>query len=126
MSAFEQILELDEEDDHSFSKGIVDNYLEQVVTTFKDMDAALKLGAKGLKELSDLGHFLKGSSAALGVYKVQATCETIQNAGKLRGEGSETAITEEEALTRIAALVERVKLEYKEAERWFKDFYPDA
>jgi hypothetical protein len=43
MDTFNQILELDDEDedDREFSKGMVYEYFAQVAKTFKDLDAAL-------------------------------------------------------------------------------------
>jgi osomolarity two-component system phosphorelay intermediate protein YPD1 len=41
MNTFEQLLDMDDEDDHEFSYSIVLNYFEQAEQTFKDMDAAL-------------------------------------------------------------------------------------
>lgn len=41
MSTFEQLLDMDDEDDHEFSYSIVNNYFEQAESTFKDMDKAL-------------------------------------------------------------------------------------
>jgi osomolarity two-component system, phosphorelay intermediate protein YPD1 len=42
MSTFEQILDMDdEEDDKEFSKGIVYGFLEQAEQTFDKMDASL-------------------------------------------------------------------------------------
>jgi len=116
MEIFGQILEMDDdEDDRDFSKSIVINYFEQAVQTFDEIDEALE--AKDLKKLAELGHFLKGSSAALGVAKVQASCELIQNYGHLRG------ATEEVALNKIGVLSGRVRVEYTEAEAWLKDFF---
>lgn len=43
-------------------------------------------GKNALAELSSLGHFLKGSSAALGIIKVQASCEKMQHYGNKRDE----------------------------------------
>lgn len=44
MSTFEQILDMDdEEDDREFSKGIVYGFLEQAEQTFDKMDASLYL-----------------------------------------------------------------------------------
>ena len=79
---------------------------------------------KDLPRLSSLGHFLKGSSAALGVTKVQAICETIQNNGKLRDEVADEDITEEEALKRIKELLRNAELEYRVAKAWFLKLYP--
>ncbi|KAI0249225.1 signal transduction histidine kinase [Lactifluus subvellereus] len=118
---FEQILELDDEDDKSFSKGMVDAYYEQAEKTFEGMDDAL--AKKDLTALSDLGHFLKGSSAALGVSRVQSSCEDIQYYGKLR-EGA-AAITEAEAIVKITKTLARAREEYAEAKIWLDDFYED-
>jgi osomolarity two-component system phosphorelay intermediate protein YPD1 len=38
---FEQLLDLDEEDEHEFSKQMADDYFGQVEVTFKDLDTAL-------------------------------------------------------------------------------------
>ncbi|KAJ2334466.1 Phosphorelay intermediate protein, partial [Coemansia sp. RSA 2681] len=85
LDAFNQLLSMDDENDeeYEFSRDIVFNYFEQAVTTFADMDKALK--AKDLAKLSSLGHFLKGSSATIGVKKVQECCKHIQYLGKLQG-----------------------------------------
>lgn len=40
-ATFDQLLDMDDEDDHEFSYGIVVNYFEQAESTFKDMDTAL-------------------------------------------------------------------------------------
>ncbi|KAG8987055.1 hypothetical protein FRB94_005775 [Tulasnella sp. JGI-2019a] len=122
METFEQILELDEDDeDKSFSKGIVDNYYEQVETTFTEMEEALK--HKDLAKLSSLGHFLKGSSAALGVTQVQATCEKMQHNGHLKGDDGSGELSKDEAVKRIEVLVRDVRGEYKEAKEWFDKFF---
>ncbi|OBZ84175.1 Multistep phosphorelay regulator 1 [Choanephora cucurbitarum] len=124
MITFEQLLDMDEEDDHSFSYNIVNDYFEQAEATFKDMDEALK--QKDLLELSRLGHFLKGSSAAIGLKKVKATCEKIQNVGNLQEEDGSGDIKEDEALKRITPLLPQVKTEYAEAEEYLKNFYEDT
>lgn len=76
---------------------------------------------KNLPELSSLGHFLKGSSAALGVSKVQLSCEHIQHYGQLR-EGNAT-LTEAEAIVKITKSLARAREEYKEAKMWLDSFY---
>lgn len=57
---------------------------------------------KELVKLSSLGHFLKGSSAALGIIKVQDACEKIQHYGNKRDEEAGEDLTEPEALKRIS------------------------
>lgn len=78
---------------------------------------------KNLKKLSDLGHFLKGSSAALGVSKVQASCEKIQHYGVLRDEEAVKDLNEGEALEKIKGMLGTVKEEYNIAEKWMKEWY---
>lgn len=80
---------------------------------------------KDLKKLSSLGHFLKGSSAALGVSAVQATCEHIQHYGALRDEINDEDLTNEAALAKIGPLLTRVKKEYAVAERWLQNWYKE-
>ncbi|KAJ7636001.1 histidine phosphotransferase [Mycena polygramma] len=123
MSIFSQILELDEDGTHEFSKEMVVAYFSQASTTFDDMDKAL--AGKKLPELSALGHFLKGSSAALGICKVQAACEKMQHYGDLRDEAAGKDLKEDEALAKIDALLVEVKAEYADAERWLKKWYAD-
>lgn len=107
MEVFNQIVELDDEDDgdNSFVSGMVADYFAQVDSTFNKMDQAME--TKDLKTISDLGHFLKGSSAALGVKQVSLTCEKIQNMAK----GAPT----DKAVEEVTSLLKRVKEEYSEA-----------
>nr|GAT49854.1 histidine-phosphotransfer domain HPT-domain-containing protein [Mycena chlorophos] len=123
METFSQILELDEDETHDFSKEMVVAYFSQASSTFTNMDKAL--AEKDLPELSSLGHFLKGSSAALGIHLVQAACEKMQHFGDLRDADGSTPIEASDALARIEILLPETKEEYAEAERWLKKFYAD-
>jgi osomolarity two-component system, phosphorelay intermediate protein YPD1 len=76
-----------------------------------------------LEPLSSDGHFLKGSSASLGVHKVQDACEKIQNYGKLWDAEREEAITQAVALDLIKSLLVLAKKEYSVAESTFRDWY---
>ncbi|KAI0791008.1 signal transduction histidine kinase [Abortiporus biennis] len=122
---FEQLLELDddEEETFDFSWGMVTAYFQQAITTFDELDAALE--KEDLKTLSSLGHFLKGSSAALGIHKVQATCEKIQHYGKNWDDEAGVTLSDEQALTRICTLLVDVKKEYKAAEKWLRSWYAE-
>ncbi|CAG8463391.1 5231_t:CDS:2, partial [Acaulospora colombiana] len=120
---FDQLLEMDDDEDHDFSKSIVLHYFEQAETTFDEMDRALE--KKNLVELSKLGHFLKGSSAAIGLTKVKASCEKMQHFGNMKDETGANSISEEVALTKISDLLRVVKDEYKEAEDYLKNFYSE-
>ncbi|KAK2459644.1 hypothetical protein APHAL10511_008289 [Amanita phalloides] len=118
METFIQIIELDE-DDRDFSTGMVEAYFEQAIVTFKNMDSALE--KKDLEKLSSLGHYLKGSSAALGVVKVQDSCEKIQHYGQCQDE-KRNRLSDEEALAKIGLTLSQVKEEYAAAEEWLKDW----
>ncbi|KAI7857869.1 signal transduction histidine kinase [Circinella umbellata] len=120
-NTFDQLLDMDDDEDHEFSYSIVLNYFEQAEQTFTDMDDALE--KKDLSELSRLGHFLKGSSAAIGLKKVKETCEKIQNIGNKQDEVGSASLEEEVALEKITKLLPQVKAEYKEAEEYLKSFY---
>ncbi|KAF9485867.1 histidine-phosphotransfer domain, HPT domain-containing protein [Pholiota conissans] len=123
MDTFTQILELDEdEENHDFSQPMVWEYFEQAEKTFGDMDDALK--QRDLNTLSGLGHFLKGSSAALGLSRVQDSCEKIQHLGH-RLDGSRQ-LSDDEALAKITKMVKRVRIQYGEAQKWLKDFYGEV
>ena len=125
METFGQILELDEDDpDQTFSKSIISGYFEQFDTTYDELETAVT--RKDLPKLSSLGHFLKGSSAALGVWKVQHTCEAIQHVGNCKDETTMSAISKDEALKRLDVLYKRTKVEFDEAKLWFEKEYPDG
>ncbi|TVY31950.1 Multistep phosphorelay regulator [Lachnellula subtilissima] len=105
---FEQILEMDDdEDEREFSKSIVFGFFEQAEETFVKMDTALE--DRDLAELSSLGHFLKGSSATLGLTKDEA--------------GTTDEPDEDLCLSRIKAILVVVKEEYAEVEKVLKKFY---
>lgn len=127
METFEQILELDDDDaDRTFSKSIVQGFFEQFTSTYAEMKSVLPpnkpVTETKLKEalglLSSRGHFLKGSSAALGVRKVQATCEIIQNTGNIRSTASEKDMND--ALKLMDNLSSDVLKEFNEAKEWFE------
>jgi len=125
---FDQILELDEEGEEGelFSKDMVDAYFEQAEKTFNDMDIAL--GVKNLQTLSSLGHFLKGSSAALGLTKVQLSCEHIQHYGHMKEftrDGATVVIPEADAIVKITKTLARAREEYAEAKIWLDEFFAD-
>jgi len=80
---------------------------------------------RNLDELSKLGHFLKGSSAAIGLTKVKASCEKMQHFGNMKDETGSNVISKDDAVTKISTLLEKVKDEYKEAETYLKNFYTE-
>ena len=132
VDVFEQLLEMDE-DDREFSQSLVWNYFEQAESTFQKMDGALyvdKVGgtynyriAKSLEELSTLGHFLKGSSAAVGVIKVRDSCEAIQHYGKCHEPDGVTQLDPDTALLRLKDTLHNVKEQYEEARSTLRAFF---
>ncbi|KAH7058273.1 signal transduction histidine kinase [Linnemannia elongata] len=120
-TTFDQLLEMDDEEDHEFSRSLVWNYFEQAEKTFVDMNDAME--KLDFPDLSRLGHFLKGSSAALGLTKVKESCEKLQHYGNRKDAAGVESITNEEAETLIRALLVQMRREYNEAESYLKVFY---
>ncbi|KAI2634191.1 histidine-phosphotransfer domain, HPT domain-containing protein [Hypomontagnella submonticulosa] len=119
---FSQILEMDDsEDDREFSKSIVFGFFEQAEETFEKMDTALE--AQNLDELYRLGHFLKGSSATLGLTKVKDSCEKIQRYGKKENLDGTPEKDEALCLSRITETLKTVKAEYADVEQTLKNFF---
>ncbi|KAF9150489.1 hypothetical protein BG015_007716 [Linnemannia schmuckeri] len=121
-TTFDQLLDMDLDDDDEFSRTLVHNYFEQAQRAFGDMDAAMS--ASDLLALSRLGHFLKGSSAQLGLLKVKASCEKLQYYGqRMDATGQHSSISNEEAEKQIRVLLIQMRREYDEAESYLRDFY---
>jgi len=76
-----------------------------------------------LSELSTLGHFLKGSSAAIGLEKVQASCEKIQHYGAKRDEEAKKDLKPEDALDKIKNQLGQLRKEYAEAKKSLEDWF---
>jgi osomolarity two-component system phosphorelay intermediate protein YPD1 len=66
---------------------------------------------------------LKGSSAALGLIKVRASCERIQFYGSLKDETGSSSISPEQALNLVTNALGQAKNEYQEAETYLKSFF---
>lgn len=113
---FDQILEMDEDDkERSFSKSIVETFFDQAETTFDKMDNAL--AENDLENLAQLGHFLKGSSASLGLTKVQNACSEIQHLGRLNPNDPPLGHDE------LEALLKKVRAAYDEIHSLLEAFY---
>ncbi|KAK5062976.1 hypothetical protein LTR84_005052 [Exophiala bonariae] len=142
-AAFEQILDMDDEDDRDFSKSIVFGFLEQAETTFAKMSTALSAMSppcaklhhltsspnskeKNLEELSSLGHFLKGSSATLGFTKVKDECEKIQNYGHKKDETGEIDEPDEEKCLQLCKTsIMKAKSAYAAVDDLMRRYYAD-
>jgi len=118
---FEQILEMDDDDQHEFSRDIVFGFFDQAKQTFGDIEESLK--SKDLGKLSSLGHYLKGSSATLGLVKVRDSCEKIQHFGSLMSDDGKDKIEEETALKKIGETLDTLKEDYAVVEKRFRSFY---
>lgn len=77
-SVFSELVAMDE-DEEGFSKSLFQTFVDQVLETFTEIDENLK--SKNFDKVSGLGHYLKGSASALGLEKISAQCERIQNYG---------------------------------------------
>ncbi|TRM65949.1 signal transduction histidine kinase [Schizophyllum amplum] len=120
MEIFRQILELDDEDSHDFSQEMVSDFFSQARDTLQTLDDAFT--SSSLTTLADRGHFLKSSSASLGIYKVQESCGKIEQYGKkVADDGS--ALTTDAALKLIDALLKKVKIDIDAAETWLTEWY---
>lgn len=75
---FSELIAMDE-DEEGFSEGLFQTFVDQFEDTFKELDENMKEG--NLEKISSLGHYLKGSAAALGLTKIAEQCERIQNYG---------------------------------------------
>ncbi len=80
-SIFNEILAMDEDED-SFSSNLFLNFCDQADSIFAKIDEALS--RHDLTALNNLGHYIKGSAASLGLVKIQKSCEKIQNYGARR------------------------------------------
>jgi osomolarity two-component system phosphorelay intermediate protein YPD1 len=78
---------------------------------------------KDLDKLSSLGHFLKGSSATLGLVKVRDACEKIQRYGKNENLDGSPEEDEEICLQRIEEAFKAVKKDYTEVEAALREYY---
>lgn len=77
-----------------------------------------------LAQLSAEGHFLKGSSATLGLTKVKDSCEKIQHYGQHKDEtGTIEEPDDAKCLSRIKKTLDVVRVEYAEVEKVLRRFY---
>jgi len=122
MEVFGQLLEMDDDDEHNFSKPLAIEYIEQADETLQQIDKNLLDSSQSdiqqLEFLSGRGHFLKGSSAALGLVKVRDSCELLQNLGKCRD--GDTHIQPNQALKLCREFLPQLKAEQVEATVWLK------
>ncbi|KAH6571149.1 hypothetical protein BASA50_007871 [Batrachochytrium salamandrivorans] len=116
-----QLLELDEDDIHrEFSRGLLSNYFSQAQQTIASIRASME--THDLETVSRLGHFLKGSSAAIGLRMIRSTCERIQLLGSLKtGDGD--SIDKVQAMASIVVLLGQVDQELNQAKEYLQQLY---
>lgn len=85
--------------------------------------ACLNREEKDLDQLSQLGHFLKGSSATLGLVKVRDGCEKIQRYGKNENVDGSAEPDSDLCLKRIEEALQTVKTDYQDVERTLRRYY---
>ncbi|GME85961.1 unnamed protein product [[Candida] boidinii] len=157
-----------DEDEEGFAQSLVQTFVEQADTIFKDIDNILNANIANksssettstdtntqeqsqqtstethesqlpstttqadsedpLKKLSSLGHYLKGSAAALGLHKVQAECERIQNYGnKIPFDDyapAQNAQTDQDWLNCIYEALNNAKIYYGESRKLLAEFF---
>jgi len=118
---FEQILMCDDDSTRSFSKDIVVKYLKQVDETLPVLKKFF--AEKNLQELSKKGHFLKSSSAVLGLKKVKNQCEFIQHYGNKKDIAHSKDLTQDEAIVLLTSTLTQLETAYSEAKTYLIRFY---
>lgn len=76
-----------------------------------------------LARLSSLGHFLKGSSATLGLVKVREGCEKMQRYGRKENVDGSSEPDEKLCLDRIFGEIKAVKADVAEAQQALDAYY---
>lgn len=75
--AINQLLEMDDGDNHDFSSEILTQFFDQVDTKTPEFDTFFQ--NKDWDSIGKLGHFFKGSAAGVGAQKLKDICDDIQH-----------------------------------------------
>lgn len=117
-----EIVSMDE-DCPEFSKELIIQYLDQASTTFDQIEQELQ-GNCDLQQLASLGHFLRGSSAALGLQRISWACERIQNLGRKREGGVDgQQMPDEHYAQLITSALQCARTEFDAAKAELSAFY---
>ncbi|ONH75999.1 Phosphorelay intermediate protein YPD1 [Pichia kudriavzevii] len=124
---FQEILLMDE-DEEGFAFSLIETFVEQAKDTFTKIEELLGDNngdtEDNLRQLSQLGHYLKGSAAALGLQMVQNECERIQNYGKKESVAYEddplvaNANTPQDWLRCCSYAFQQAKIYFEESRHW--------
>lgn len=80
---------------------------------------------KDLEKLSSLGHFLKGSSATIGLFKVRDHCEKIQRYGKKEKLDGSPEDDEDVCFSTIVETIEAIKADITAARSLLQKYYDE-
>ncbi|KEZ46167.1 hypothetical protein SAPIO_CDS1039 [Scedosporium apiospermum] len=118
---FDQILQMDDDQEREFSRTLVFEFLEQAEDTFGRIQKSLD--EQDLPDLSSKGHYLKGSSATLGLIKIRDSCEKIQRYGLKENVDGTPEPDEELCLKRIKNTLTELRDDFDEIAKALKRFY---
>ncbi|AET40836.1 Ypd1p Ecym_6465 [Eremothecium cymbalariae DBVPG len=116
-----EIVSMDE-DDPGFSQRLCLQYIDQAETTFEQIQSELDSENSSLANLSSLSHFLKGSSASLGLQRIAWACERIQNYGK-KGEGASSIAPDSYYIDLISEALNLAREEFNAARKELSKYY---
>lgn len=117
-------LVLMDDDEPGFSKSLIQTFIEQATQTFTQISEELAHAKPDLNKLSQYGHFLKGSAASLGMFKIQEQCERIQNYGLQKD--FDDAIVDGQWTAGIQQALERAREEFVKAREELGGFYNEV
>lgn len=126
---FSELVAMDE-DEEGFSQGLFQTFVDQFEETYTELEENIK--EKDLDKLSSLGHYLKGSAAALGLVTVAEQCERIQNYGHRNNcddfELSDDGVPKDEAqdsywLALVKDAMEKVQDAFKELKAALNEYF---
>lgn len=119
---FDELVLMDE-DEPGFSKSLIQTFIEQATQTFTDIETTLAQQSPNLNTLSQYGHFLKGSAASLGLFRIQEQCERIQNYGLEKD--FDDGVKGQPWVTAIAQALVKAREEFDVARNALSHFYKE-
>jgi osomolarity two-component system phosphorelay intermediate protein YPD1 len=139
VTVFSDILELDDEDEQYFSRSLVCDFFVLALRTFAEMDACLSVHytsthhliilteidreTQDIKQLWTKARFLRGPSATLGIYKVDAICARIEHMTGVSDTFQADGDSKTSLCTSTRVLLEQAKQHFAEAENALRRFY---